>query len=287
MSSYINIPASTTGLSPIANNTVLGNTSGGSATPTAQNQAALIAAGIIQDPSNVAITGGSITGVNAATRSTQGAMSAADKAFLDDFEGWQKTQYATMIAAVSSLTRFDAFKCGNFTPAFTATTSAVAMLDGNVEGGGVTGNGGVVILGPSIFQNMPAGGYAFAFRAKIASVAAGGNVGYCGVFWNVSTHTARAWLGVNNAANSTNFLLDFQTDSAATQVVLGTFDTNWHDWVFTDDGTTVKGFKDGTLAGSTATRTNIPVANPMSPGFYSSATNEIIVSRFAYGYVQP
>ena len=50
------------GLSAIANNTVLGNTSGAAAVPTAQTAANLITAGIIQDPANVSITGGAISG---------------------------------------------------------------------------------------------------------------------------------------------------------------------------------------------------------------------------------
>lgn len=68
-----------TGFTTIPNTTLMGNTSGGVALPTPQNEAALIAAGIVQDPSNVLITGGSITGVNVATQIAQGAMSAADK----------------------------------------------------------------------------------------------------------------------------------------------------------------------------------------------------------------
>lgn len=244
-----------------------------------------------QNPANVNITGGSITGVNTATRSTQGAMSPVDKAYLDDFDGWKKAVYATMIAAVPNLTGFNAYDLGFNTSGFNPASIPGPCVDANVEGGGVTAPTGAfgtatsAQFGVSIFQNMPAGNYAFAWEGKITSNA-GGEQNQCGVAWQIGTNTARMFIGAVNATSPTKFLFQFQTNAASTNVQLGTFDTNRHTHIFTDDGTTLNAFTDFVQSGSTATRTNVPLANPMSPYIFASASGKIVVNRIAYGFVK-
>src|SRR6202142_3860634 len=104
-----------------------------------------------QSPSAVAITGGSITGVNTATRTVQGAESAADKAYSDDFDGWKKKVYAAMVAADPASTGLKAVDVGTNPPGGTTVSNDAAL-----EGGGLTTTSAAsVLLGASVFQNMP------------------------------------------------------------------------------------------------------------------------------------
>src|SRR5678815_3216510 len=111
----------------------------------------------------------------------------------------EKTQYATMIAAVPNLTGFKAMPLG-VDVVGTAVSGSITppTLGADVEGGGLTANNTKVRLGSSIFQNLPGGNYAFFFRAKIPSVGTAGDIGYCGVGWLVGTHTATMFVGCYN-----------------------------------------------------------------------------------------
>jgi hypothetical protein len=236
-----------------------------------------------QDPANVAITGGSITGVNTATRTVQGAMSPTDKAFSDDFDGWQKTQYATMIAAVPALTGFAFAKIG-LSP-MELTTGALAD-DANVEGGGMK-NGSVSskVYGASIFQNTAGGNWAIAGRLKMPPPGAGVNSQF-GVQNATGGHSLM--VGSTNAIDATHWYGQIFTAAGShTDVIFATVaDSNFHDFAITDNGTTVRWWIDGVQVGSTTTRTNL-TTEPMQIYTFGTATGPPSLLQVMYGYVRP
>jgi hypothetical protein len=234
-----------------------------------------------QDPAAVAITGGTITGVNAATRSVQGAMAAADKAFLDDVYGWQRTQYATMIAAVPALTGFGFAKVG--LASLNQTTGALTD-DGNIEGGAMkNGNAQSKVYGASIFQNTAGGNWAIFGRAILAVPSSGVNSQF-GIQSANSAHSVI--IASTNGIDATHWYGEIFATSATDVIFTNVANANFHDFGITDDGTTVKWWIDGSLAGSTATRTHL-TTEPMQPFIFGAATTPPVLQMFMYGYVRP
>lgn len=242
----------------------------------------LLPVGSGQDPSNVAITGGTITGVNTATRTVQGAESAADKAFwLDNFT-WQQTQYNTIIADCPSITRFRYIKIPNASNQTTATV----VGDGSIEGGGASAAGGTnYYVPPSIFQNTPGGNWAIAGRVKFPANSGVENAQF-GIASVTGPATNAVWVGVLTASDSSHWFARITKGAGHNDVTTTTAsDTNFHDFVITDDGTTVRVHVDGDLVGSTTTRTNL-IATAMLP-FFGPTTNQMIVTDIYVGYVAP
>lgn len=279
MANYTNIPAASGGgLSPIANNTVLGNTSGGSAIPTAQTSANLIAGGIIQDPTNVAITGGSITGVNTATTSIQGAMSAADKTNVNGqrlLANWYQDTANVMAAQVAALTRYRAMRPPS------------GSIDAAVDGGGVTPGAGLFSFwgdGLNVIQNLSTAPWAVGWRAKLASAAVAGHdaeVGICRVA------APRYWVSIfaNNANSSTNYCLQLfsagGTDTPATSLA---DDAGWHTFVLTFDLTTVKAIIDGNVVATQSNLTHL-TSVAAQPYVFNSVQGDTVAIDCLVGFV--
>lgn len=238
-----------------------------------------IADGGIQSPSAVAITGGTIVGTTINGQSPTSAI--AENAFLAAALGWQRAQYATMIAAVPALTRFSWMKLGEIP---VGSAAGAVTDDGNIEGGGLSVTT-IQGFGVGTFQTPTAGNWAIGFRLKVAALASGG-VAQFGISSIAGPNTDGIWIGIRYASSTTNFFARIVASGTTTDTVLGTFDANWHDGVITDDGTTVKYWFDGTLVGSTTTRTNI-VTTPYQPFAYGAAGSPALVSRVMIGYVQP
>jgi hypothetical protein len=240
-----------------------------------------IADGGIQNPANVVITGGSIVGVNTATRSVQGAMSADDKAFIDDLDLWARTVHDEMIVDVPAVTRCRAFKV----PESAGGVALGSTNDGLAEGGGLTANAASMAFGASVHQNTPGGNWSFAFRMVVPAISSGVlSVAGTALVSNASTSI---YIGVVGSQDTTHFYAQMNKASAGSiNTVLGNWDNHWHDYVVTDDGTTVRYRMDGVLAGSSTTRTNL-VAGGMQPFFHSSATGAAVISYYEYCFVAP
>lgn len=235
-----------------------------------------------QDPSNVAITGGTITGVNTATRTVQGAESAADKAFGLDNWAWRQTQYNTIIADCPNITSFRYIKV----PLASNQTTATVTGDGNIEGGGASAPGGTnYYVPPSIFQNTPGGNWAIAGRVKFPANSGVENAQF-GIASVTGPATDAVWLGVLTASDSSHFFGRINKAGTHTDITTTVAsDTSSHDFVITDDGTTVRMRIDGVLAGSTTTRTNL-IATAMLP-YFGPTTNPMIITDLYVGYVAP
>lgn len=237
-----------------------------------------------QDPAAVAITGGTIVGVNTATRTVQGAESAADKAFSDDWNAFDKRVYATMIADIPGLTGFKSFRLGQLLP---GSAIGAQTNDGKTEGGGMTGPATSTFFGfgGSVFQNTPGGNWAIGFRAKFGNPGTAGEIGYAGL--SDSGGSAVIVCGTRNSVSSTKWTLRVANGVSVTDGTnTGTADTNWHDAVITDDGTTIRFRIDGTLVSSITTRTNLHTS-AMIPAVLNDAANNVLVADMAIGYVAP
>jgi hypothetical protein len=237
-----------------------------------------------QDPSNVNITGGSIVGVNTATRSVQGAESAADKAYFDDFNAFKKRVYAVMVADIPGLTGFKGYDLLGANLASAA--AAAATNDGFVEGGGlsVPNGSGAWTFGATVFQNVPGGNWAIGWRAKFASPAGAGELAQVGI---ASTDNANFVVaGTRNSISSTQWSMRFVKAAATTDAVGGTPDTAWHDIVITDDGTTVRMRVDGVVVCSQTTRTNLNSVH-YAPVILNDTLQNLQVAAMAIGYMAP
>jgi hypothetical protein len=260
-------------------NTIAGNNTGGTASATGLTPAQIQTMLSVQPSSAVAITGGTITGVNTATRSAQGAESSADKAFSDDYDQFRKSAYATMIAAVPALTGFKSWD-----EPFNFLTSTSAMTgDANYEGGGLTCNGTVQLFGGSTFQNTAGGNWAIFFEGKVV-------IPTSGVLVQLGLSNAAGsdavWIGSANSVDATHYMFRIKTGGGNTTVTgSASADTSRHIFGLTDNGTTITGWVDGVSIGTTTTRTFL-TTEAMIPFIYSDASGHGIVSRLAIGFVK-
>lgn len=195
---------------------------------------------------------------------------------------WGAAQQAIMQGQVPALTGFGFMQLGQ-TPVSQATGAATG--DGNVEGGGMSApNATTRVFGSSIFQSTSGGNWAFAFRAKYASIGAARNSQF-----GIQSASGAHAVGINftTATDATHWLAQIVGGATTTMAnVAGTIaDTNWHDFMLTDDATTVKFLIDGSVKTSTATRTNL-TTEPMQPYIFNVTLGDLLVSRFFYGFVQ-
>lgn len=231
-----------------------------------------------QDPSNVAITGGSITGT-----SVQGftpTQLANYLGFVGDW--WAQKQFVTALGAVPAITGWKDIPV--LTNAMSQAAGA-ATADAGIEGGGVAPNNATRILSGTIFQNPAGGNWAVFFRASFGALttAVNGEVGITS-----SDGLNGVYFGAVNVTNTTHFVGSiFAAAAGTTNVTLGAADTAMHDIGITDDGTTIKFWVDGVLSGSTTTRTNVPSGIGHQIFVYANTTGICKCARAVAFYVQP
>lgn len=239
------------GLSPIADQTMLGNISGGSAIPVGLTTAQVIA-----------LIGGNGLSVWAA------AEAAAHKALLPTLTG-----SAEIVCARSD----DGALLGT------------ALADAGVEGGGVKGTGTGTIWAKftkaAIWQNMKTSVWAVSFLGALP-VPAASNVS---VFGTIDPSvTGGVVVSSENAKSATNFVGYANDGTPTAPVLLGTADTAIHTWRIVSDGTTITWYRDGVSVGTMATSTaHVPTFGGM-PGLYSNVAGAgQALYRIVYSYHGP
>lgn len=218
-----------------------------------------------------------------ATTAAKGLMSVSDKVKLNDldYDGWFKTQVDIMHAQAPALTNFREMKLGD-RPAGVSLGSA--SNDPNAVGGGIShGAGAKVTVGASIFQTTATTSWAFAWRCKMPAPS-GANFYFAGLLNAGATHYCGvASYGTTDATHWQIYLYNGVTETiAATSNVA---DTNYHDFVMTFDGTTIKLYIDTVLRASTTTLTLTD--EPMFACINGPGAGDVKALRFAYGYIAP
>lgn len=217
----------------------------------------------------------------AATTTLQGAMTANDKNFVEASLKWWRDGVVALSALIPQLTDFEYMKVSQLPLGQAGTTYT---NDGAVEGGGKsTANATFTSFGGSVFQTPKTGRWAFRFRVKLAG----------------PTNAKDNEFGFINAAGNSGLALQSKFATDATHLVLALFDAGttsavgtfvgdgaWHDIDVTFDLTTVRFYVDGTLAGSTATLTNL-VDGARFFYIYNTTAGDTIVGKILYGYVAP
>lgn len=240
------------GLSPIADQTLLGNISGSSAIPIGLTAAQI-----------TTLIGGS------------GGLSA-----------WASAEVAAHKALLPTITGSAEIVCSRSDDGALLGT---ALADAGVEGGGVKGTGTGTIWAKftkaAIWQNMKTSVWAVSFIGSLPAIAASN----LGVFGTIDPSvTGGVVVSTDNAKSTTNFV-GYANDGVATApVLLGTADTAIHTFRIVSDGTTITWYIDGVSKGTLATSTaHVPTFGG-SPGLYATATAAgQALYRIVYSYHGP
>lgn len=262
------------GLSAIANNTVLGNTSGAAAVPTAQTAANLITAGIIQDPANVSITGGAISGA------TIQGLPATFVTGIDLMFDWEYAACNFLKGKVAGLTAFKAINMGVRGIGATAAATAAILADGSKEGASYGPLTTATQLTTILTMTPKTGKWAVMYRGSQVVPAVGHNT-EVGLANYGGTKDVR-WGGLNGKS-AVNWALG--CDDAGADYTTGTaMDTNVHDVAVTFDGTTITLWVDGV---STLTRTTAQLSGDVGMYVYCQVgtLGEMSIDRMVVGYV--
>lgn len=236
-----------------------------------------------QDPSAVAITGGTMSGVTVQSF-TPAQLTAMFNRVNSD---WNTQAWATLKAGAPSVTAYKEVPVGMIP--FGQTEGAITN-DALVLGGGVSTAAGVAtLITGAIYKNMSAGGWGFSARITIPVLSSGVAV-QTGLF-DLTTGHNYAVIGAIFSVSSANFWGEISNangvvGSGTVTFSLGTYDANPHNWSMTDDGTTVTIYKDGVSVATTATRTMLPGAVDMGAGLYANATNRLALNRYGFVFAQ-
>lgn len=226
------------------------------------------------------VTGADVA-INAATTSTAGSLSAADKTKLDSMSsgGWFDTRALAMSALIPQITEFKILPLG-----IDLMGRGIALgNEGTLEGGGISNGaaGTVTALGFPITQNLKTNRWTMSFRAKLAVPDVTHTVSQVGWINQATTHGL--FIGPNTGQDATHFVLRI-LGAGTTPVVLGVADANAHDWDVTFDLTTVTVYMDGVSAGSTAVLTNL-MAEAAIPMISATVAHDVQIAKMLLGYV--
>lgn len=252
------------GLSPIANNTVLCNVSGSTANPTACTSSNLVSGGLTQDPSAVAITGGTITGVYSALG-------------LD----WYMAGYAEIKALVPQITRCKQIPIGVMAGGASNSYSNTTVGEGGVVFGGANTVG---TMSGNVFITPKTGKWGVRFRAVFAAPVTG-HKGRLGII-NYN-HDHMVAVATNYDQDTTHLLIDIlgvsENWTATSSVVSAGTPI---DVTLTGDGTTITVKANGTTVGTTTNLTNLS-NEPMQVAQLSTASYDAYPLDAMYCYVAP
>ena len=240
-----------------------------------------VADGGIQNPAAVQITGGTIAGttIDGITPTQRLQRQAYLVAVANDAVG----VWTTMVAAVPAL---NALWCTRPLGVIVSGTDGGAMAtDDACVGGCITGPSGVVMsTGLSIIQNTAGGNWAFGWEANLSLPTAGvdARIGLANI---AGTHAIA--IRNTNSIDSTHTVFSI-TGGAVTNVTASApvADALWHQYVLTDDTTTIKEWIDGSLGASTTTRTNL-TTEAMRSFWFNATFGQEKLHMFCIGYVHP
>lgn len=204
--------------------------------------------------------------------------------YLEDFEGWKREAYREARALDPSLIYCWAKPAGPDEGMATAAGPlSTASDDGNVEGGGdsVAANT-YKSTKYSVFQNT-AGGHIAIFGLMQMTLPTSGVVSLFGAASSSAAHFIS--ICSRNSLSSTN-MVGLIIGTGTTSVTLGTADGAWHTQMYSDDATTLRFLQDGTVVGSTTTRTNL-TTEPMYLFWFNDTLRHIRVRWFGMCSAQP
>lgn len=222
-----------------------------------------------QDPSAVAITGGTIAGVT--LNGTASSLISTDVTGLDLFSNRAITAANYLKSKVSALSRFERIKPGSYPLGIDAATGSVlitnlGVADGNLDGGAVTAKSGHFTgFGTTVVQNPKTTAWGLYMRGKLV----GANGSYFG-FENAGTNYI---LIGHDTSITTKWYFSWFNGSASNVSSAGNADDNEHDIYMYFDTITMAVEVDGSVVCTNAVLTNVPTSpvtvvlqNTTSPG---------------------
>lgn len=232
-----------------------------------------------QNPSAVAITGGSIV---ANISGTASSLISSDVTGLDLFSNRSLTAANYLKSKVGALTRFERIKPGRYDLGIDAATNSVLVSnlgipDGLLDSGAVTAKSGHIVgFGTSVVQNPKTTPYGLYFRAKLV----GSKGSYLG-FQNAGS-TDYIQLG-HDTGVSTKWFFGWSASSSGAQVLsTGNADDNEHDFYMYFDGITMTLEVDGSVVCTNADLTHVPTT-PMVVVGNNTTTLGVIIKEIVYG----
>jgi hypothetical protein len=266
---YTPVPGGSGGLTAIPDQTALANVSGVSAVPSATNVSQLQTMLGVQASNAVNITGGTISGVNNATTSTQGMMAPNDKAAVDGVLSWARTQIVLLNVQVPALTHFRVIPIGG-------TPIPTNVADAAILGGAWTANSGVIgTLYASSTSTPTSASWALVARCKFNNPISG-RVSQVGLINGGGTHATV--FGTIFAGDTTHFVLKIgaaaTTYSASTQAS----DAAFHDFAMWMTSSTVHLWIDGVdSTASLATSLMTGGDEAVSPLIFNSTPSDAVI----------
>lgn len=222
---------------------------------------------------------GSPATIGAATTSTAGSMSAADKAFLVNRFAWQESAVAFLKAKVPTLTGFKPIEIG-VNPMSMAT--GVPVQDLTKEGGFMGAASATTrLFSAAIINTQKTGKWGFVCRAFLNAPVSGRQHQF-----GLGSSLGGEPLSIFNSvfANSTTH---YQLAVGAASPVTGTFvsDGNVHDFCIVGDGTNVTSYIDGVQDAQIA-QTNAQ-DNPSYLFAFNTTLGDVGLYEAVIGFVAP
>lgn len=233
----------------------------------------------IQSPSAVAITGGTILGVNVATATAQGAMPATDKAFLDAQFAWQRSAYQALIALVPTLTAFRYIPAGLIP---LSATSGAATVDGIKEGGAVAPASATTgFFATSLLQLPKTGSWAMRLQMQFAAQVVA-RTAYFGLFNGAVSHAIK--FGVEQAADATKWVMKIVGGATTTDLSAGASDTSEHNFDLYGNATNVILRMDGVTLITSSSLANL-IDEPLFPAINATIKGDALIRQAYIGYI--
>jgi hypothetical protein len=282
MSTQVNIPPSSGGgssaissLTPSAATAgFIGASAAGTWGPETVSQSQTILG--IQPSSAVNITGGTITGVNTATATVQGAMPASSKGFEDARFGWARDAFAVAQAQVGNVLT----QCREIPlDALAVSVSAVpANYDGLYEGGPITNTASLLHLSTFTFRAVKSKAWMYAY-VGILPLPTSTKVYQAGIV--NAAHTASISAGSDYATSTTKFVLRGEGTAVGTIAA----DTNPHVFMVLNDLTNIHMYVDNVDIGATIATSTL-TDEPMGPFIFGTDVATTKLFRFLVAWVQ-